>query len=296
MKLKKVILIKMSESESVKVNITSRSTHHGPEKSSTLNRRYVKRPTITHITINDDSTKNNSETKPEATNANVKAKTKIVINSSEDKNEIKAEHKLEPITLTQPKTEKVNLTEVNKSIEKSKVALRIETEDLPPAKNPFEDAINARKVQHENNVDIATISAKALKDAEIKKALKSMKKAEPEEQPKQKISKHTLEKAIKKESKFEEVSLAKPMKRAGRTKRILLAFACSAAVIAGLGYIVRINLPDVSIKVAAMQTGINATYPSYVPRDYSLTGVYTDSDTVIIDFTGPNKSSCKWAG
>ena len=35
----------MGKTEEVKVNITSRATHRGVERSMTLNRRYVKRPT-----------------------------------------------------------------------------------------------------------------------------------------------------------------------------------------------------------------------------------------------------------
>ena len=50
-------------------------------------------------------------------------------------------------------------------------------------------------------------------------------------------------------------------------------------------------MPDISIKVAAMQTGIQATYPSYVPRDYRLSGVYTAQDnSVAMDFLGPNQA------
>ena len=40
----------MSRSEEIKVNITSHATHRGLEKSTTLNRRYVKRPTKLIIT------------------------------------------------------------------------------------------------------------------------------------------------------------------------------------------------------------------------------------------------------
>ena len=73
-----------------------------------------------------------------------------------------------------------------------------------------------------------------------------------------------------------------------KTGRIILAFATSAACMIALAAIVKINLPNVSVKVAAVQTGVEASYPSYVPRDYSLTGVYTnDQNSVIIEFNGP---------
>ena len=50
----------MSNSEKIKVSISSSAAHRGVEKSSTLNRRYVKRPT--KLTISD-GTENEKEAK-----------------------------------------------------------------------------------------------------------------------------------------------------------------------------------------------------------------------------------------
>lgn len=83
-------------------------------------------------------------------------------------------------------------------------------------------------------------------------------------------------------------SLAKHNKKGAR---VFFAFLCSSAVVAALFFIIQSNMPDISIKVAAMQTGIQATYPSYVPRDYRLSGVYTAQDnSVAMDFVGPNQA------
>jgi hypothetical protein len=55
-----------------------------------------------------------------------------------------------------------------------------------------------------------------------------------------------------------------------------------------LAAIIKINLPNISVKVAAAQTGVEASYPNYIPRDFSLTGVYTnDQNSVVIEFKGP---------
>ena len=73
--------------------------------------------------------------------------------------------------------------------------------------------------------------------------------------------------------------------------RIFFAFLCSSAVVAALFFVVQSNMPDISVKVAAMQTGIQATYPNYIPRDYRLSGVYTAQDnSVAMDFVGPNQA------
>lgn len=85
----------------------------------------------------------------------------------------------------------------------------------------------------------------------------------------------------------------KPVKKSIHKKSTRLAFAlfCSTAVVASLFFIAQTNMPDISVRVAAMQTGIQATYPSYTPREYRLSGVYTTQDnSVAMDFTGPNQA------
>lgn len=85
----------------------------------------------------------------------------------------------------------------------------------------------------------------------------------------------------------------KTVKKSIHKKSTRLAFAlfCSTAVVASLFFIAQTNMPDISVRVAAMQTGIQATYPSYIPREYRLSGVYTTQDnSVAMDFTGPNQA------
>ena len=84
---------------------------------------------------------------------------------------------------------------------------------------------------------------------------------------------------------------SKTLAKHNKGARVFFAFLCSSAVVAALFFVVQSNMPDISIKVAAMQTGIQATYPSYVPRDYRLSGVYTAQDnSVAMDFLGPNQA------
>lgn len=91
--------------------------------------------------------------------------------------------------------------------------------------------------------------------------------------------------------KTKTASSSKTLVKHNKGARILFAFLCSSAVVAALFFVVQSNMPDISIKVAAMQTGIQATYPSYVPRDYRLSGVYTAQDnSVAMDFLGPNQA------
>ena len=43
-------------------------------------------------------------------------------------------------------------------------------------------------------------------------------------------------------------------------------------------------MPDISLKVAATQTGIDATYPSYIPNDYNLSGITSENEKITLDF------------
>lgn len=70
-------------------------------------------------------------------------------------------------------------------------------------------------------------------------------------------------------------------------KRLVFAFVCAAACVAAVIYFVSSNIPDVSMRVAAMQAGIEAKYPSYVPRDFSPSDISSENGKITINFTGP---------
>lgn len=73
-----------------------------------------------------------------------------------------------------------------------------------------------------------------------------------------------------------------------RFKRVLLAVACASAAVFAIVYFVNLNAPNISLKVAAMQTGIEASYPSYVPRDFDLSDIISESGKVTLNFRNSN--------
>lgn len=81
------------------------------------------------------------------------------------------------------------------------------------------------------------------------------------------------------------------VKRKVSAKRFVLAFFCALLCVAGVIYFVGSNIPDISVKVAAMQTGIEASYPSYIPRDFSLSDISSEEGKITLVFKGPEKSS-----
>ena len=95
-----------------------------------------------------------------------------------------------------------------------------------------------------------------------------------------------IEKALASAAKNE--SNTKKTKKAPRTqfgfKRVVLALACAAAAVFAIVYFVNLNAPDISLKVAAMQTGIEASYPSYVPRDFNLSDITSENGKITLNF------------
>ena len=112
------------------------------------------------------------------------------------------------------------------------------------------------------------MSAKELKEQAIQKALASASKA-----PEQTTNNKKKVKSKKTKSKMY-----------FGFGRVLLAFACAATAVFAIVYFVNLNMPDISMRVAAMQSGFDAKYPSYVPRDYSLSGISSESEKITLNF------------
>jgi hypothetical protein len=56
-----------------------------------------------------------------------------------------------------------------------------------------------------------------------------------------------------------------------KSRRLSIASASLALFLLG-GYFTYLNMPNLSVRVAAAQAGIDASYPSYRPDGYSLNG------------------------
>lgn len=106
-----------------------------------------------------------------------------------------------------------------------------------------------------------------------------------------------LRKTMRKVAKMEEASQSsaktrqKAVRKKGRVKRFVLAFSCAAACVAGIVYVISTNVPDISVRVAAMQAGVDSSYPSYVPTEFSLTDIKSDDKEIILTFTNANNQS-----
>lgn len=64
----------------------------------------------------------------------------------------------------------------------------------------------------------------------------------------------------------------KQVKQQRRLPRIMSVASASLALLLLGGYFTYLNMPSLSVRVAAAQAGVNASYPSYHPDGYSLNG------------------------
>ena len=114
---------------------------------------------------------------------------------------------------------------------------------------------------------VSAMTAKELKDQAIRKALESAAKTNSA-QIKQTSSEKTKKSFM---GQF-------------RVGRVMLALTCTATAVFAIVYFVNLNMPDISLKVAAMQTGIEASYPNYVPRDYTLSDIASEENKITLNF------------
>lgn len=134
----------------------------------------------------------------------------------------------------------------------------------PVAAHPMQERANAKMRSMRAIADgqqIQKESAKKLKDKAIRKALAEVTMSEME---------------VEKEANAKKLHFG--------FGRVMLALVCATIAVITIVYFMNLNMPDVSMRVAAMQTGINASYPGYVPRDYSLASITSEDKKITLDF------------
>ena len=292
----------MNQTPSRQRNHSSSATHRVLQKSSTLNRRYVKRPTA-HVqtTAKSQVTKKTVKINVED-RADAERRRKILVEEMKSEaNQLIKKH-----SIAIPITEEKGVNDKPKAAPQQRIEKERANATVAPAANPYSAALARHRAAAEAEIArqnaAAQISAQELKDQAIAKALSSVAQPAPVQNKKQVKQAAKQAQAKAKQAKpakqaTEESVLAKSFKHKKRrigAAKFLLAFATSAACVAVLGYLVHLNMPDISVRVAAMQTGIEATYPNYIPRDYQLSSVATDQDNrVIMEFIGPEDAKFK---
>lgn len=230
------------------MNNSSSKAHCGVQHSTTLNRKYVKRPVvamkkpaITSVAKQQSETLKRRQALAEKINrerlAALKAKSKPQATAA-----TAAKKSAEPASVT---SEKVVRHPVESTV-RTRLALK---RAKPIMKKP--------------------LSMREKKDQAIESALKSV---------------ATMEKKGEKAPKMKNRSFF-------TFKRVALALGCSALAVGTIAFFVNLSMPDLSVRVTAMQTGIDAIYPSYIPRDYSLASVMSEEGKVTMVFSSASGDS-----
>ena len=109
------------------------------------------------------------------------------------------------------------------------------------------------------------------------------------------IKDQAIQKALMSAATSEQTASTKKTKKLGKMHfgfgRVVLALSCAAAVAMAIVYFVNLNMPDISLRVAAMQTGINASYPGYVPRDYAVSSITSEDKRIVLDFKNSSEGN-----
>ncbi len=129
--------------------------------------------------------------------------------------------------------------------------------DMKPAQKPVHRAVPSPDV-HVQHPHVVKAHAKSLQ--------KSQSQSRPHV-PAKTINQQAIQNAI------EKVEKPKPLKKRFNLRNKLVGvFSAVIAVVMLGGYFTYLNMPNLSVRVAAMHAGVNAEYPSYNPDGYSLNG------------------------
>ena len=268
-----------------KAKSSSSYTRPKLQKSVTLSRKYVRRP-VARKTM--DIKKVDKKTDPKVAVKKVikvetkaSAETKKVAKDSTEANKVKIKTKTKTSSASFKTSAKAN--DLKKAISESakRTPIKINKVERVDSIKRFNDA---KKTVTKKAAQPA--KSEAVKLAKSIKAPKPIKTASVKSAKASKASADAARLAMKKVATMD--ATARPMKKR-RGARFFIALGCSVAAVAGLVAFVVINLPNISVKVAAMQTGIDASYPKVIPRNYTMETASADKDNkVSIKYVGPN--------
>lgn len=99
--------------------------------------------------------------------------------------------------------------------------------------------------------------------------------------PSQIIKQEAIAQALATPTKKDTTRRSKAAKKTRKHPRALSIASASLALLLLGGYFTYLNMPSLSVRVAAAQAGVNATYPGYHPDGYSVNGPVAYSQGVV---------------
>lgn len=229
----------------------SSTQHKTLQKSSTLNRKFVKKPAVkarvTDQVVGKSANYARRQALAEQMNRNSQA---AIAGKMINRGKTVV---LKPVVKQD--------AEQPKAVERKVVTEKKANAAAHPTAHVANARVAARKAAAPRQ-----LSAQELKDRAIKQAL-------------QRVA------TISDDTSDEMASKAAKKQRGWKKSKLVLAIGMATASIVLLGYLVHLNLPDLSVKVAAMQSGIESAYPAYVPKNYRMDGLVAEKDgKIMINF------------
>lgn len=165
----------------------------------------------------------------------------------------------------------------------------VTTADRPAERHPYQvHAAEARAARRQLEEQIRhathpTVSTQERKDIAIARALAAV---QPIEQENDVLARNVSSPASRLDTTRSKRQKHKKEKSGLSTgRRFALAFSVAAVAVTGLAFLIINSVPDISLQVAAMQVGIDATYPAYVPRGYTMTSVTSNDGRIRLTFS-----------
>ena len=294
--------------------VTSRTTanhassldHRRIQKSSTLNRKFVKRPTARpKITAAAGAASRSLRQQGQARTLIQKQNTvrlapssKITQAQQQQQQQRQAQVQAERISVRQTgaKQQQVRQQQTaaaqQQRVQVAKMQAQAQQGKQAQQQQQQQRAVR-RQIVSATSKDLPVQKNQTLEAARARMAARKQ-AAQPQHLSAQELKERAIQQALRKVDKIDgDKTMAAQFVDAGQQKtghfwqRRGFAIAAGMAVIslALLGYLVHLNLPDISVRVTAMQTGIEKIYPSYVPTNYRLDGlVKEDAGRVTMNF------------
>lgn len=273
------------------------------QKSSTLNRRFVKRP-VAQPRINASAAAAAKTLRTNNQTRTVLTKKNSVRLQPLNKTSAQTTVKTLTATKTQARTQNIAKQATKQVVAKTSVAQQ---------KKVVKTQVQAERlaaIRKEAAASYAQIQAKQQKKQEADKyerhemvkaasARMAARKAEPVHMTAQEMKDRAIQQALRKMNAMDaergkDTFVEAKRKKFWQGRKFAITSAVAVLSIAILGYLVYLNMPNISVRVAAMQSGIEKAYPSYIPMHYRLDGlVKEENGRITMNFKGEEDKTFK---
>lgn len=243
------------------------------QSSTTLNRRFVKKPT--------PAPRIKASAGAASRTLKAQSQKKVLISKGQG---VRLKPVAKQAQQTQQQAQKATVAQqTEKVVQKAAKQLSEQQIQSKIASRASTNTISLKDLASVKAIDDEQIApAQDTKLAKVAKArMAARKAAAPQALSAQELKERAIQQALRKVSTMnestEESTKAK-RQHFWKRKNFKIVAAMSVVTIAILGYLVSVNLPDISVRVAAMHTGIEKAYPSYVPANYRLDGLVKEEN------------------